>query len=77
MFFPAEYPVTKDSMNYAIVIIGGILIIAGIYWIISARHWFVGPKRTDMNANPLPPGHVTTENNTTSVDSPNIIALRL
>ena len=47
MFFPATYPVTKDNMNYAVVIIAGILSIAAIYWIVSARHWFVGPKRTD------------------------------
>jgi amino acid transporter len=76
MFFPAQYPVTKDTMNYSIVIIGGILIIAAIYWIISARHWFVGPKRTDIDANPLPPEHVITENTTTTVDSPDIIVLR-
>ncbi|CAF1350281.1 unnamed protein product, partial [Rotaria sp. Silwood1] len=37
MFFPAEYPVTKDNMNYAVVIIGGIAFLAGAYWIISAR----------------------------------------
>lgn len=47
MFFPAEYPVTKDNMNYAVVVIGGILLIAAVYWLVSARHWFVGPKRTD------------------------------
>lgn len=49
MLFPAEYPVTKDNMNYAVVIVGGILIIAGIYWVVSARHWFVGPIRVDIN----------------------------
>jgi len=77
MFFPEQYPVTKDSMNYSIVIIGGILIIAGIYWIVSARHWFVGPKRTDVDANSLPPEYVTTENKTTVMDSPDILVLRL
>ena len=51
MFFPANYPVTKDNMNYAVVIIAGILAIAAIYWIVSARHWFVGPKRTDGDDN--------------------------
>jgi len=60
MFFPSEYPVNKDNMNYAVVIISGVLLIAAIYWIFSARYWFVGPKRTDADANPLPPGHVTT-----------------
>ena len=52
MFFPAEYPVTKDNMNYAVVVIGGILSIAAVYWLVSARHWFVGPKRTDTKFNP-------------------------
>lgn len=46
MFFPSTYPVTKDNMNYAVVIVAGVLLIAAIYWFVSARHWFVGPKRT-------------------------------
>jgi amino acid transporter len=50
MFFPPNYPVTKDNMNYAVVIIGGVLLIAAIYWVVSARHWFVGPRRTDQDA---------------------------
>jgi amino acid transporter len=51
MFFPANYPVTKENMNYAVVIIAGVLLIAGTYWLVSARHWFVGPKRTDQDTN--------------------------
>lgn len=47
MFFPSQYPVTSGNMNYAIVIVGGVLIIAATYWFVSARRWFVGPKRTD------------------------------
>jgi amino acid transporter len=61
MFFPAEYPVTKDNMNYAIVIIGGVALIASIYWIVSARHWFVGPKRIDIDPTPIPLQRITTE----------------
>jgi amino acid transporter len=76
MFFPQEYPVTAQNMNYAVVIIGGILFIAALYWIISARHWFIGPKRTDMDTEPLPAGHVTTEDKTTIESSPDIIMLR-
>ena len=70
MFFPSQYPVTKDNMNYAVVIIGGVLLIAAIYWLISARHWFVGPKRTDVDATPLPPGDLTTN------FSPDIVSTR-
>ena len=47
MLFPSTYPVTKDNMNYAVVIVSGVLLIAAIYWFASARHWFIGPKRTD------------------------------
>ncbi|CAF4448973.1 unnamed protein product, partial [Adineta steineri] len=64
MFFPSEYPVTKDNMNYTVVIAGGVLLLAGAYWIISARHWFVGPKRVDADPTSLPPGHVASEDNT-------------
>jgi amino acid transporter len=77
MFFPANYPVTKDNMNYAVVVIGGVLLIAAIYWFISARHWFVGPKRTDMDTTPLPPGHVTAESQTTIDTASDIIRIRL
>ncbi|CAF2837262.1 unnamed protein product [Rotaria sp. Silwood2] len=54
MCFPTEYPVTKDNMNYTIVIISGIALIAVIYWLVSARHRFVGPKRIDMDPTSLP-----------------------
>jgi amino acid transporter len=77
MFFPAEYPVTKDTMNYAILIIGGVLTIAAFYWLVSARYWFVGPKRTDIDPNPLPPGHVTTENKMSNESIPDMIISRL
>lgn len=49
MFFPTEYPVTKDNMNYAVVIVGGVALIAGFYWAVSARHTYQGPKRTNLD----------------------------
>ncbi|CAF1209793.1 unnamed protein product [Adineta ricciae] len=61
MLFPANYPITKENMNYAVVVIGGVAIIASLYWIFSARHSFAGPKRTDTDPSPLPPGHITAE----------------
>lgn len=63
MFFPAEYPVTTDNMNYTILVVGILGVIASIYWILSARHWFVGPRRSHTHKPPLPPGHVTAEDN--------------
>ncbi|CAF3764240.1 unnamed protein product [Rotaria sp. Silwood1] len=64
MFFPAEYPVTKDNMNYAVVIVGGIAVFATVYWIVSARHWFVGPKRTTKNPFQLLPVYITSTSDT-------------
>lgn len=69
MFFPTQYPVTKENMNYTIVIIGGITIIALIFWIVSARHWFVGPKRADID--PLPSVVYFTTNDSTMTSSIN------
>ncbi|CAF3880367.1 unnamed protein product, partial [Rotaria sp. Silwood1] len=68
MCFPTKYPVTKDNMNYTIVIIGGVALIALIYWIVSARHRYVGPKRTDMNPRSLPAGHAINEDTTTTTE---------
>ncbi|CAF0751173.1 unnamed protein product [Adineta steineri] len=80
MFFPFQYPVTKDNMNYAIVIIGGIALIASIYWIFWARHAFVGPKPSYIiDSMPLPPGHVTAEDVSTrsAPDSPDTMDSRV
>ncbi|XP_042482727.1 amino-acid permease BAT1 homolog [Macadamia integrifolia] len=40
---PVEYPITKDTLNYTPVAVGGLLILTVSSWIISARHWFKGP----------------------------------
>ncbi|CAF4007446.1 unnamed protein product [Rotaria sp. Silwood2] len=77
MLFPAQYPVTKDNMNYAVVIIGGIAFLAGAYWIFSARYWFVGPKRTTMNSNELSADLATTDDTKEITLSPSIIHVRL
>jgi amino acid transporter len=82
MLFPANYPITTDNMNYAIVVVGGVAFIASLYWIISAQHWFVGPKRVDIDPTPLPPGHVTAEDTAkeamlTSPPSPDFMDSRL
>ncbi|KIJ33202.1 hypothetical protein M422DRAFT_183525, partial [Sphaerobolus stellatus SS14] len=45
LFPPASNPAPGD-MNYAVVIIGGIFVFAGGWWIISAHKWFKGPVRT-------------------------------
>lgn len=65
MFFPMKYPITIDNMNYAIVAFAGVLLLAGSYWFVAARHWFVGPRRTDYTVPLLPVGDVHNEDKLT------------
>ncbi|CAF1208421.1 unnamed protein product [Didymodactylos carnosus] len=52
LLFPFNYPITAQNMNWSIVVISGITIIAGLYWILSARRRFVGPKRMERFRKP-------------------------
>ena len=45
IFLPTVYPVNKDNMNWTIVVVAGFFLIGAINWIVSARHFFKGPKR--------------------------------
>ena len=52
--FPSIFFVIVDTdctyTDYAVVIIMGVFIYAGLHWLISARRWFKGPVRTvEMN----------------------------
>ncbi|XP_058087834.1 amino-acid permease BAT1 homolog isoform X2 [Magnolia sinica] len=40
---PVAYPITKDTLNYTPVAVGGLLILTVSSWILNARHWFKGP----------------------------------
>jgi hypothetical protein len=33
-------------VNYAPIAIGGTLLLVALWWVVSARKWFVGPVRT-------------------------------
>jgi len=46
LFFPAGQTTTAQGMNYSVVIIMGVFIFASLSWVLSARHWFIGPVRT-------------------------------
>ena len=37
-------PINRDTFNYAPVAVGVVFAFAGIYWLVSARKWFEGPK---------------------------------
>ncbi|MDN5767646.1 MAG: amino acid permease [Humibacillus sp.] len=49
-FVPGGVPFSKDFdwkfVNYAPILTIGSLIVLGIWWQVSARHWFKGPKST-------------------------------
>ncbi|KAL8537414.1 hypothetical protein ACS0TY_012523 [Phlomoides rotata] len=49
---PVEYPITKETLNYTPVAVGGLLIVVVSWWILSARHWFKGPV-TNINSEPF------------------------
>ncbi len=41
---PQRSPVTRDTFNYAPIAVLVVLGFAGIWWLVSARRWFTGPK---------------------------------
>ncbi|MEV6208011.1 amino acid permease [Kitasatospora sp. NPDC051914] len=41
---PTVSPVTAVSFNYTPVAVSVVLGFAGLWWLVSARHWFTGPK---------------------------------
>ncbi|KZT30122.1 amino acid transporter [Neolentinus lepideus HHB14362 ss-1] len=43
LMFPSSSVPSAENMNYAVVIIVGILGLAGVWWVLSARKWFKGP----------------------------------
>ena len=49
-FTPAGVPGNEDftwsSVNYAPLLTFGTLIVLAIWWKVSAKHWFTGPKHT-------------------------------
>jgi len=41
---PQVSPVSRNTFNYTPVAVLVVLGFAGIWWLVSARHWFTGPK---------------------------------
>jgi amino acid permease (GABA permease) len=41
---PTLNPITRDSFNYTPVAVLVVIGFAGIYWLVSARRWFTGPR---------------------------------
>jgi amino acid permease (GABA permease) len=41
---PTAYPITWKSFNYTVLAVLAVVGFAAIYWAVSARNWFTGPK---------------------------------
>ena len=41
---PVVYPITAVTFNYAPAAIGGIVLLIGAAWLLSAHSWFSGPR---------------------------------
>ena len=41
---PQVSPITWGDFNYTIVAVAVVLGFAWIYWMVSARNWFTGPR---------------------------------
>jgi amino acid permease (GABA permease) len=41
---PTASPITRTNFNYTFVAVIAVIGFAGIYWLVSARKWFKGPK---------------------------------
>ena len=41
---PTFSPITWDNFNYTVIAVVVVIGFAGIYWLVSARNWFTGPK---------------------------------
>jgi amino acid permease (GABA permease) len=41
---PQTGPINLKTFNYAVIAVLVVIGFAGIYWLVSARHWFTGPK---------------------------------
>jgi uncharacterized membrane protein len=41
---PTTNPITWHNFNYTIVAVGVVFAYAGIFWLVSARKWFTGPR---------------------------------
>ena len=48
LFFPTQYPVTGETMNYACAVLGVIVFIAAVYWAVRGHKTFTGPQRSGI-----------------------------
>jgi hypothetical protein len=41
---PQFGPINRTTFNYAVIAVVVVIGYAGIYWLVSARKWFTGPR---------------------------------
>ena len=41
---PTVNPINFDNFNYTVFAVVAVIGFAGIYWLVSARRWFTGPR---------------------------------
>jgi amino acid transporter len=41
---PTAFPLTVTNFNYTIVLVAAVLVGTGVWWMVSAKNWFKGPK---------------------------------
>jgi len=42
---PTASPITASNFNYTIIAVAVVLAFAAIWWFVSARKWFTGPRQ--------------------------------
>jgi len=56
---PWDDAFSTSSLNYAPIVTGGVFLIAGLWWVVSAKNTFTGPKQSlaeiDAEIGPPPP----------------------
>lgn len=46
--FPFSLPVTKENMNYSVLICGGLSLFIGVWWFFRRKD-YLGPKHVPLN----------------------------
>ncbi|RAR13712.1 amino acid transporter [Stemphylium lycopersici] len=52
LLFPPYQPVTAENMNYAPVVLGGVLVLSATWWFIKGHRTFVGPVLDTIEGRP-------------------------
>lgn len=51
---PGDESFTWTAVNYAPIVVGAMVLGVGLWWVLSARKWFTGPRRTvDLDEQPV------------------------